>query len=208
MLFAFLLFACRLLVYFTGSQLQNLRWVEGKVFPLLRSFSSPTSSRKSKSKTRQNKNPNKVNQSMVHWMIKRSPQIWSSQVFRLGTACSGNIYKAKSSLTPYTHGTEGSGQMSGGAGPESQSLSPIARTRGLQKVPNAARDWKDQGFDRLPCPGVTGYSLGGPKWGFVMESRTQGVQEILKKTHVRCPLPDKSELGDGTHRAGPLRAVI
>ena len=48
----------------------------------------------------------------------------------------------------------------------------------------------------------------GPKKGFVMGSRTQGVQEILKiYIYIGCPHP-KSELGDGTRGAGPLRAVL
>ena len=41
-----------------------------------------------------------------------------------------------------------------------------------------------------------------------MGSRTQGVQEILEKIHIRCPHPYKSELGDGTYEAGPLRVVL
>ena len=39
-----------------------------------------------------------------------------------------------------------------------------------------------------------------------MGSRTQGVQEILK--NIGCPHPYKSELGDGTHGAGPLKVVL
>ena len=46
-------------------------------------------------------------------------------------------------------------------------------------------------------------------WGLVMGSRTQGVQEILeKKIYIGCPHPHKSELGDGTRGAGPLRVVL
>ena len=42
-----------------------------------------------------------------------------------------------------------------------------------------------------------------------MGSRTQGVQEILEKYIERgFPHPHKSELGVGTHGAGPLRAVL
>ena len=29
-----------------------------------------------------------------------------------------------------------------------------------------------------------------------------------RKIYRGCPHPDKSELGDGTHGAGPLRAVL
>ena len=53
---------------------------------------------------------------------------------------------------------------------------------------------------------VTGCSQGPPKEGFVMRSRTQGIQEILEI--YRCPHPNKSELGDGTHGAGPLRVIL
>ena len=50
---------------------------------------------------------------------------------------------------------------------------------------------------------------GSGKWGFVIGSRTQGVQEILgKNIFIGCPHPHKSELGDGTHGAGPLRVVL
>ena len=48
----------------------------------------------------------------------------------------------------------------------------------------------------------------GPKQGFVMGSRTQGVQEILEKYIYDVLAPHQSELGDGTHGAGPLRAVL
>ena len=42
-----------------------------------------------------------------------------------------------------------------------------------------------------------------------MGSRTQGVQEILEKIIcIGCPDPHKSELGDGTPGAVPLRAVV
>ena len=45
---------------------------------------------------------------------------------------------------------------------------------------------------------------GPPQEGFVMESRTQGIQEILKI--YRCPDPYKSELG-GWDTGGWSRAI-
>ena len=48
----------------------------------------------------------------------------------------------------------------------------------------------------------------GGKWGFVMGSRTQDVQEILEKNIYRMSSPLKSELGDGMNEAGPLRVVL
>ena len=48
----------------------------------------------------------------------------------------------------------------------------------------------------------------GPKKGFVMGSRTQGVQEILENIYIGCPHPHQSEVGDGTHGARSLRAVL
>ena len=48
----------------------------------------------------------------------------------------------------------------------------------------------------------------GLKKGFVMGSRTQGVQEILEKIYIGCPHPHKPELGEGTRGTGPFRAVL
>ena len=54
---------------------------------------------------------------------------------------------------------------------------------------------------------VTGCSQPLPhKDRFVTGSRTRGVQGILKT--YRCPHPHKSELGDGTHGAEPLRVIL
>ena len=47
-----------------------------------------------------------------------------------------------------------------------------------------------------------------PKWGFVMGSRSQGIEEILEKKNIGCPHPHHSELGDGMHGAGPLKVVL
>ena len=61
---------------------------------------------------------------------------------------------------------------------------------------------------------VTGCSQGGgPKWGLVMGSRTwcPGNTRGKKKKiyiYIKCPHPHKSELGDGTHGAGPLKVVL
>ena len=49
---------------------------------------------------------------------------------------------------------------------------------------------------------------GWGKWGFVMDSRTQGVQEILENIYVGCLHSHKSEVGDGMRWAGPLRVVL
>ena len=49
---------------------------------------------------------------------------------------------------------------------------------------------------------------GEPKWGFVMGSRTQGVQEILENVYIGCPHPHQSELRHGMNGAGPLKAVL
>ena len=51
-----------------------------------------------------------------------------------------------------------------------------------------------------------GAARGPPTEGFAMGCRTQDVQEILKYTE--CPLSQKSELGEGTQGAGPLRVVL
>ena len=57
---------------------------------------------------------------------------------------------------------------------------------------------------------ITGCSQAGePKWGFVMGSRTQGVQEILEKyIYLGCPHPHTSDLGNGTNGAEPLSTVL
>ena len=62
------------------------------------------------------------------------------------------------------------------------------------------------GMPQTKGPLLRGCSQGPPKEGFVMGSRTQGVQKIFK--NIGCPHPHKSELGDGMRGAGPLRAVL
>ena len=48
----------------------------------------------------------------------------------------------------------------------------------------------------------------GPKKGFVMGSRTQGVQEILEKYIQDVLTPQAWARGDETHGTGPFRAVL
>ena len=58
---------------------------------------------------------------------------------------------------------------------------------------------------------VTGCTRAPRKEGFIMESRTQGVQNSRCPGNIKnigCLHPHKSELGDGTHGAGPLRVVL
>ena len=59
------------------------------------------------------------------------------------------------------------------------------------------------------CSIVTGCSRGGGAhrdlyWG--PEFRVS--RKYWKNIYIGCPHPQKSELGDGTHVAGPLRAVL
>ena len=58
-------------------------------------------------------------------------------------------------------------------------------------------------------PPVTGCSQeGGPKQGFVMGVQNSRCPGNTRKIYIGCPYPHKSELGEGTHGAGPLRAVL
>ena len=55
---------------------------------------------------------------------------------------------------------------------------------------------------------ATGYSQGGPQIGICNRVQNSGCPGNIRKMYVRCPYPHKSELGEGTHGAWPLRAVL
>ena len=56
------------------------------------------------------------------------------------------------------------------------------------------------------CHGIRGYSQGAPRKGICNEVQDSGYPGNIK--NMGCPHPHKSELGDGTHGAGPLRVVL
>ena len=54
---------------------------------------------------------------------------------------------------------------------------------------------------------VTGCSQGGPQIG-ICNGVQNSVSRKYWKKNIGCSHPHKSELGDGTHGAGPLRVVL
>lgn len=54
---------------------------------------------------------------------------------------------------------------------------------------------------------VTGCSQGGPKIGICNEAQNSGCLGDSEK-YIGCLHPNKSELGNGTHGAGPVRVVL
>ena len=62
--------------------------------------------------------------------------------------------------------------------------------------------------DILVCPSVTGCSQEGAPIGICNGVQNSRCPENIRKIYVGCPHPHKPELGEGTHAAGPFRAVL
>ena len=49
---------------------------------------------------------------------------------------------------------------------------------------------------------------GGPQIGICNGVQNSGCPGNIRKIYIGCPHPHKPELGNGTHGAGPFRAIL